>query len=137
MFLKIPQNTEKVFWTTHSKIKMRQYGFSEKRVLRILRKPDRKEEGIAPRTIAAMQITGTKKYPTESWMMYHIISSKIKGRALRSRSRQEMRQSINDHQNLKLRKIRIISAWRYPGRTLEGERPIIPEDTLHFLQSEK
>lgn len=40
---------------------MRQYGFSEKRVLRILRKPDRKEEGIAPNTIANMQITGTKK----------------------------------------------------------------------------
>ena len=49
-------------WTIHSRAKMRQYGFSEKRVLRILRKSDRKEEGIAPNTIANMQITGTKKF---------------------------------------------------------------------------
>lgn len=95
-------------WTTHSKIKMRQYGFSEKRVLRILRKPDRKEEGIAPNTIANMQITGTKKHPTEAWMMY-VVLKKLKG-------------------------IKIISAWRYPGRTLEGERPIIPQDTLEWLK---
>ena len=97
-----------VSWTTHSKIKMRQYGFSEKRVLRILRKPDRKEEGIAPNTIANMQITGTKKHPTEAWMMY-VVLKKLKG-------------------------IKIISAWRYPGRTLEGERPIIPQDTLEWLK---
>lgn len=93
-------------WTTHSKIKMRQYGFSEKRILRILRKPDRKEEGIALNTVANMQITGTKKHPTEAWIMYQ-----IKGKI-----------------------IKIISAWRYPGRTLEGERPIIPQDILDELK---
>ncbi|MDI6603292.1 MAG: hypothetical protein QME57_04270 [Patescibacteria group bacterium] len=86
---------------------MRQYRFSEKRVLRILRKPDRKEEGIAEGTIAAMQITGTKKHPTEVWAMY-VILKRPKG-------------------------IKIISAWRYPGRTPEGVRPIIPEDTLTEL----
>ncbi len=114
---------QKVFWTTHSKIKMRQYGFSAKRVLRILRKPDRSEEGIAPKTIAAMQITGTKKHPTEAWMMYQIKSEKRKTKSE------------------KLKQIRIISAWRYPGRTLEGERPIIPEDTIkelgNILKSDK
>lgn len=107
MLLKIPQG-EKIIWTKHSKAKMRQYNLSEKRVLRILRKPDRKEEGIAPKTIAAMQITGTKKYPTEVWMMYQI--SKIK-------------------------KIKIISTWRYPGRTPAGTRPIIPDDILEELDS--
>jgi hypothetical protein len=86
---------------------MRQYGFSEKRVLRILRKPERKEVGIAPGTIANMQVTGTKKHPTEAWMMYQMIESKI----------------------------RIISAWRYPGRTPRGKRPIIPEDTLEELDN--
>jgi len=30
----------------------------------------------------------------------------------------------------KPKQIKIISAWRYPGRTPAGERPIIPEDTL-------
>ena len=90
---------------------MRQYRFSEKRVLRIFRKPDRREEGIAEGTIAVMQITGTKKNPTEAWMMY-IILKKPKG-------------------------IKIISAWRYPGRTPEGERPTIPEDTLEELNKIK
>jgi len=107
MHLKLPKNGEKIFWTRHSKMKMRQYRFSEKRVLRILRKPDREEEGIAEGTIAAMQITGTKKHPTEAWVMY-IILKKPKG-------------------------IKIISAWRYPGRTPVGARPIIPEDVLNEL----
>jgi hypothetical protein len=107
MLLKLPETEEKVFWTKHSKEKMRQYRFSEKRVLRILRKPDRREEGIAPGTIANMQITGTKKHPTEAWMMYQILK-KPKG-------------------------VKIISAWRYPGRTPADKRPIIPEDTLEEL----
>jgi len=125
MFLKLSKNTEKtqhqskarcgVFWTKHAKAKMRQYRFSEKRVLRILRKPDRREEGIAPGTIAAMQITGTKKHPTEAWMMYVIVNSKFK--------------------NQKSKIIKIVSAWRYPGRTPVGERPIIPEDTLEELDN--
>ena len=88
---------------------MRQYRLSEKRVLRIFKKPDRKEEGVAPETIAAMQITGTKKHPTEVWMMYQIIK--------------------------KPRQIKIISAWRYPGRSPLGEPPPIPEDTLEELDN--
>ena len=129
---KLPRE-EKVFWTKHSQMKMRQYRFSEKRVLRILRKPDRKEEGIAEGTIAAMQITGTKKHPTEAWTMYVIVKSKIKSRVLQSRARREMRRSLSDHQKSKI--IKIISAWRYPGRTPVGERPIIPEDTLEELEN--
>ncbi len=113
MFLK---NSEGIFWTKHAKEKMRHYQLSEKRVLRILRKPDRKEEGIAPGTIAHMQITGTKKHPTEAWMMYQIKKSKIK--------------------NQKSKIIKIISTWRYPGRTPAGQRPIIPEDVLQDLLKE-
>lgn len=94
-------------WTTHSRAKMRQYGFSEKRVLRILRKPDRKEEGIAPNTIANMQITGTKKNPTEAWVTYTVLEEEIK----------------------------IISTWRYPGRTALDARPIIPRDTIEELEN--
>lgn len=105
--MKLIRREEKVFWTKHSQNKMRQYRFSEKRVLRILRKPDRREEGIAPETIANMEITGTRKHPTEAWLMYQILK--------------------------RPRGIKIISAWRYPGRTPIGERPIIPEDTLEEL----
>jgi len=126
MFLKMPKDSnppstlplkrapEEIYWTKHSKSKMRQYRLSEKRVLTILRKPDRKEEGIAPGTIAAMQVTGTKKHPTEAWTMYQLIRLKVKGERL---------------------KIKIISTWRYPGRTPTGQRPIIPEDTLKELDN--
>ena len=106
MFLKLPEEN-KIQWTKHSKTKMRQYRLSEKRVLRVLRKPGRREEGIAPQTLAAMQVAGTKKHPTEIWLMYQVIK--------------------------KPKKIKIISTWRYPGRTPEGERPSIPEDTLEEL----
>lgn len=115
MLFKLPREN-KIFWTKHARKKMRQYRFSEKRVLKILRKPDRKEEGIAPGTIAQMQITGTKKHPTEAWMMYQIKKTRFK--------------------NQKSKIIKIISAWRYPGRTPEGQRPIIPEDTLEELLKE-
>ena len=106
--MKFIENKEtKFFWTQHSKMKLKQYHFSEKRVLRIFRQPDRIEEGIADGTFAAMQITGTIKKPTEAWLMYVILK--------------------------KPKSIKIISTWRYPGITPKGERPIIPEDTLREL----
>lgn len=98
----------KILWTKHSEVKMRQYRFSKNRVLRILRKPDRTEEGIVSGTIAVMQVTGTRKHPTEAWVMYQIVK--------------------------KPPTIKIISAWRYPGRTPEGERPLIPADILENLE---
>jgi hypothetical protein len=107
MLLKSSEDQGKIVWTQHSKNKLRQYRFSEKRVLRIFRRPDRVEEGIAEGTVAAMQITGTKKHPTEAWIMY-VIFKRPKG-------------------------IKVISAWRYPGRTPAGERPVIPQDTLDEL----
>lgn len=115
VFLKFSKEAEKIVWTSHSKIKMRYYGLSEKRVLKIFRKPERKEEGIAPKTVAAMQVTGTKKRPTELWMMYQQITLNLK------------------HKNQKQKKIRIISAWRYPGRTPENARPVIPDDIVEEL----
>lgn len=110
MFWKPPKNTEEIFWTEHSKRKMRQYRFSENRVLRILRKPDRTEEGISPGTIANMQITGTKKHPTEAWLMYAALK-KPKG-------------------------VKIISAWRYPARSPLGKPPPVPQDILEELLKE-
>lgn len=97
----------KFYWTNHSKIKMRQYRLSEQRVRRVLRKPDRKEEGVAEGTLAAMQITGTKKHPTEIWLMYVVV--KIKNR---------------------ISKIKIISTWRYPARSPVGKPIPVPQDIL-------
>jgi len=105
MRLRLPKNDEKVSWTKHVKGKMRQYQLSERRLRRVLRHPTRKEIGVAPETIAVMQPTGTKKHPTEIWLMYQVVN----------------------------RKIRIISAWRYPGKSPIGEPPPIPDDILEYL----
>lgn len=108
--MKLIKSEEKLYWTRHAKRKMRYYNLSEKRVKRVLRSPDRKELGIAPRTIAVMQRTGTKKHPTEIWLMYQRVISKQK------------------------KLIKIISAWRYPGITPKGQSPPIPEDVLWELK---
>jgi hypothetical protein len=110
MRLKISKNGEKLVWTKHSKRKRQQYQLSERRLRRVLRKPDRTEKGIAPETIAVMQRAGTQKHPTEIWLMYQVVSSKRTGR-----------------------KIKVISAWRYPGISPIGEPIPIPEDTLEEL----
>lgn len=107
----IENQEKKIVWTNHAKRKLKQYHFSEKRALRIFRHPDRIEEGIVEGTIAAMQIIGTKRHPSEAWLMYTIIKPK----------------------NKKSNIIRIISVWRYPGRTPFGQRPLIPYDTLEEL----
>jgi len=100
-----PKNTEKIIWTKHSLEKMRFYNLSENRLKRVLRNSDRKEEGIAPETLAIMQRTGTKKHPTEIWLMYQNIGKKIK----------------------------IISAWRYPGISPKDKEIPIPQDILEEL----
>lgn len=83
----------KIIWTQHSRRKMRFYKLSEQRVKRILNSPHRVEEGIAPNTIAMMQAAGSKKHSYEIWTMIQ-----------------------KKKENLK-----VISAWKYPGRTKAGE----------------
>lgn len=106
----------KTIWTEHSKIKMRQYGLSKQKLLSILHKPERKEQGIVPGTIAHMrtnkvffkekQITlagawkKPRKAPGEIWLMF------------------------KDTKDFR----KIISAWRYPGISKPGEEIPIPED---------
>ncbi len=77
LILKGPKETKNVHWTKHAKEKMQQYWLSEKRVLKVVKNPERKEEGIAPGTIAVMQSYGTKK-KKEIWVMYQIVNSKLK-----------------------------------------------------------
>jgi len=71
---------ESVHWTNHCLRKLRQYNLSISRIKRVLRYPKRKEVGVAPDTIAAMQLAGSKKHPYEIWVMYQkkIKKSKIK-----------------------------------------------------------
>jgi hypothetical protein len=117
-----------LFWTEHSKIKMRQYGLSKQKLLGILYKPERKEQGIVPGTTAVMKTNKTffkerkitltkawqkpKKTPGEIWLMYKDVKKAM----------------------VPMRKI--ISAWRYPGISKPGEAIPIPEDIRLELENE-
>jgi len=112
---------KKLFWTQHSQIKMRQYGLSKQKLLGILARPERKEKGIVPGTLAAMRTNKiffkakqisldkawqkSKRTPGEIWIMFKDVKSVSTGNARK-----------------------IISAWRYPGVSKPGEAIPIPED---------
>ena len=83
---------KKLYWTNHSQAKMNYYRLSPQRVKRVIRFPERIEEGIAEDTIAVMQSFGNKK-DKEIWVMVSDTKEKRK----------------------------IISAWIYPARTKAGE----------------
>ena len=125
---------KKNVWTEHSKIKMKQYGLSKQKLLSILYKPERKEQGIAPGTTAVMRTNPAKfanahrvvnkkyprwqhpkKAPGEIWLMYKEIT--LRHGASTGLSRMSSGQER-----------KIISAWRYPGVSKPGEEIPIPED---------
>ena len=81
------------------------YGISESLIKRITRFPERTEEGIAPKTVAVMKPTSSKKQ--EVWVMYTGIGTKKK----------------------------IISAWRYPGVSPLGRKIPIPDEILQELEN--
>lgn len=85
---------------------MRYWSLSEARVRRVLHSPYRIEEGIAPGTVALLQVAGSKKHPYEIWVM------------LNERGKER----------------KVISAWRYPARTKPGE-PLPPEILREFKEA--
>ena len=93
------KNGEKYIWTRHSRDKMRYYKLAESRVKRIIRHPARIEEGILEGAVACMQPADNKRY-SEIWVMYV----------------------------LKNRVIKIITAWRYPGKS--SARNPVPTNIL-------
>lgn len=105
MFFKPPKDDKWLSWTKHAKGKMKFYILSEVRLKRVLFKPKRREIGIAPDTIAVMQPAGSEKHPTEIWLMYQ----------------------------KRGRKIKIITAWRYPGVSPVREPPPVPEDIVQEI----
>lgn len=121
MQFKVPKNTEKYEWTQHAVIKMKQYGLTSQRILRVVKNPQRVEEGIVKNTIAVMQPAsfhtkeGKRTWSQEIWAMYQI-----------KRKTQSVKLKIISNQ-----KIRLISAWRYPG--VSPKRDPIPEDILREL----
>ncbi len=88
--------------------KMRFYGLSPSRVLRVVRAPQRLEEGVAPGTVAGMQRAGTKAKPWEIWAMW----------------RAEGKRQV------------IITAWRYPGTSPVRSAVPIPAGVMEELAAE-
>lgn len=85
---------------------MNYYKLSVSRVLRVLNNPLRVEDGVAEGTIAAMQPT-SQQHTSEIWLMYQ--KDQTSGQ------------------------IKIITAWRYPGKSpVRGSIPI-PEEIRRDL----
>ena len=87
-------------WTIHVKAKMGYYRLSESKVRRVIKNPERIEVGIAEETVALMQPDGRGKRESEIWGMVRDLNKER----------------------------RVISAWRYPGRTVQGQP--LPEEIL-------
>lgn len=133
--LTLPKSNARLGWTTHVKNKMVYYHISQAQVMRVLRSPERREEGIAPGTVAAMRTVKhnikaenkTKNRETEVWVMYKLNSqSQNANKKIRQSSSLSILSKLNS-------KITLISTWRYPGKTKAGERPHIPEGLLEEL----
>jgi ribosomal protein L44E len=112
MLFKFPKNDSEYIWTNHSKHKMLQYRIMPQKIKTILKTHDRKEEGIAPKTVAVMKRNDTPKRKEELWVMYQKLGNRVKGLGFR---------------------MKIISVWRYPGISPKGRQIGIPEDTLEYL----
>ena len=132
-------------WTKHAKEKIAYYHLSASRVKRTIKYFNRIEYGVAPETIAVMSRAGSKKHPSEIWVMYQIIKSKVNP-SVKLRIDGEQSRTINpsvrrrmDKQKTKpsLKKwrtqIKIISAWRYPGISPKGQEIPIPDDIRREL----
>jgi hypothetical protein len=112
-------------WTNHSLMKMKYYGLSQQRIKRVIKNPERIEEGIVEKTIACMQTAGTSKHPHEIWTMYQLSQPKVK--SLKSES------SADKLKKLEAKKLTIISAWRYPGKSPKNNP--IPEEILNEIKN--
>jgi hypothetical protein len=113
--------------TRHAEFKMRQYGLSEQKVRGVIRNPRRREDGVAKDTVAVMQpvspkrdAKGAETWKQEIWVMYQLRKS---GAIFKSQI-----PIFNSTQQ----KIRIISAWRYPG--VSPKRSPIPEEILREIE---
>ncbi len=123
----------KIVWTEHAKIKMKQYGLSVSKLLGILHKPERKEKGIAPGTMAVMKTNKIIK-KTISLLKKDNKPAFAKTTAWQRRAPGEIWIMFKDAKTQKEGEIRkIISAWRYPGISKLGEEIPIPEDILKEL----
>lgn len=131
MLYKEVKNDKRYFWTSHSRYKLVQYNLGPGIIKRIVRKPDRIEEGLAPNTVAVMKDRSTKSQEKEIWVMYQRESKMQK---LKCKNIDLV--SEKTKKNISTGRLKIISAWIYPGKTKKGKEIFIPEDVLAELQKE-
>lgn len=139
MDIKVPKS-DKYQWTQHSLFKMRQYGLSPQRVIRVIRNPERTEEGVVEKTIAVMQPSsvknknGKKFWSQEIWAMYQIPITRNSKPVIQNLKNPHL-SAVADILSLSGRggngKIKIISAWRYPG--VSPKNNPIPEEILREI----
>ncbi len=122
---------KKLHWTQHSKSKMRQYGLSKNKLINLLYKPQRKEKGIVPGTMALMQIIARPKISPQTTVEQNADSRRNFLKYKKNKG--EIWLMYQDIKNKNIRKI--ISAWRYPGISKPGEPIPIPEDIKLFIQN--
>ncbi len=96
------------------------YRLSEGRVRRVIANPKRREDGVAPHTVALMQRNDTPKRKEEIWVMIRDSEKlKVKSEKLGYRAPQ---------------KTIVISAWRYPGISKIGKAIPMPEGLLDEME---
>lgn len=114
MDIRAIKNDSLHFWTNHAKYKLLQYGLSPTAIKNVIRRPERTEEGIAPETTAVMRRKDSKKVKREIWVMYQKVKrEKVKGKSGG--------------------KIKIISAWIYPGISPKDREIFVPEEVWEAL----
>jgi hypothetical protein len=132
-----PKNSDRYHWTIHSIEKMRFYGLSEQKILGVIRRPQRKEEGIVKNTTAVMQpvspkiVAGKTVWKNEVWVMYQLRNAQnFKFEILNLKLNKNLKLKIKNSNQ----QIRIISAWRYPG--VSPEKNPIPQDILREIEED-
>jgi len=147
MQFKLPKNNEKYQWTLHSIEKMKFYGLSEQKILGVIKRPQRKEEGIVENTIAVMQPVSPKTdakgkltWKTEIWAMYQTNGKrkklKVENKKTKKTAKELQIQKMEYFQSiLNPPKIKIISAWCYPG--VSPENNPIPEEILREISEDE
>lgn len=143
MQTKPPKNDRNHYWTMHSQRKLLQYGLTPNRIKRIIKNPDRKEEGIALRTIAVMQ-RKNKKDPKkgEIWVMYQKnIKTENEKRKTEKKEclsgkwpKKRLQATSYELQANASGRVKIISAWVYPAETPKGKEIFIPDEAWEELQ---
>lgn len=135
--MNFPKDNAAFSWTRHIKNKMVFYHLSGAQILRVFRKPKRREEGIAKDTVAAMvPKTGGGKAarPEEIWIMYRFAKRNANGALRVARSQSGFSHAPRATRNVPSSRVTMISAWRYPGTTKSGERPPIPIEIAEELE---